>query len=82
VDGLVAAGFQPLSCAHSGSRQENWLDDQPNEASIDLAIDCGVPDAAGVAGPDAVRSAVSVARCSAATRKRATASLASWTMGC
>jgi hypothetical protein len=31
--GFAAVTLQPLSWAHSGSRQENWLDDQPNEPS-------------------------------------------------
>src|SRR6185437_2041096 len=46
--GLAAVTLQLLSCSHSGSRQENWLDDQPNEPSIAWAICCGEPDAAVV----------------------------------
>src|SRR6185312_530494 len=45
--GLAAVTLQPLSCSHSGSRQENWLDDQPNEPSIASAICRGEPEAAG-----------------------------------
>src|SRR5271165_4878911 len=45
--GFAAVTLQPLSWAHSGSRQENWLDDQPNEPSIASAICCGEPEAAG-----------------------------------
>src|SRR6185437_13060949 len=44
--GLAAVTLQRLSCSHSGSRQENWLDDQPNEPSIACAICRGEPDAA------------------------------------
>src|SRR5580693_8338512 len=44
--GFAAVTLQPLSCAHSGSRQENWLDDQPNEPSIASAICCGEPEGA------------------------------------
>src|SRR5580693_7472978 len=43
--GWAAVTLQPLSCSHSGSRQENWLDDQPNEPSIAWAICCGEPEA-------------------------------------
>src|SRR5580704_9920851 len=45
--GFAAVTLQPLSWAHSGSRLENWLDDQPNEPSIASAICCGEPEAAG-----------------------------------
>jgi hypothetical protein len=47
VDGLLAVALQPLSPAHSGSRQENWLADQPNEPSMACAIGWGDPDAVG-----------------------------------
>src|SRR5580693_5207053 len=57
--GFAAVTLQPLSCAHSGSRQENWLDDQPNEASIAWAICCGEPEATEAA--DAVADGVGCA---------------------
>ena len=47
--GLAAVTLHRLSCSHSGSRQENWLDDQPNEPSVACAIRRGEPDAAGTA---------------------------------
>src|SRR6201990_2515142 len=47
--GLAAVTLHRLSCSHSGSRQENWLDDQPNEPSIACAICRGAPDATGTA---------------------------------
>jgi hypothetical protein len=47
--GLAAVTLHRLSCSHSGSRQENWPDDQPNEPSIACAIRRGEPDAAGTA---------------------------------
>src|SRR5690242_18903071 len=47
--GLAAVTLHRLSCSHSGSRQENWPDDQPNEPSIARAICRGEPDAAGTA---------------------------------
>src|SRR5215469_12508778 len=46
--GLVAAGFQPLSRFQRLCRHPNWLDDQPNEPSIAIAICWGDPE--GVAG--------------------------------
>src|SRR5260370_34670489 len=59
---LYAVTLQPLSCAHSGSRQENWLDDQPNEASIAWAICCGEPEATGAADARAHRLGCAGAR--------------------
>src|SRR6201995_490025 len=47
--GLAAVTLHRLSCSHSGARQENWLDDQPNEPSIACATCRGEPDAAGTA---------------------------------
>src|ERR1700760_2305727 len=44
--GLAAVTLHRLSCSHSGARQENWLDDQPNEPSIAPAICGGEPEAA------------------------------------
>lgn len=35
---MYAVTLQPLSCAQSGSRQENWPADQRNEWSMTLAI--------------------------------------------
>src|SRR5215469_16691888 len=46
--GLVADGFQPLSRFQRLCRHPNWLDDQPNELSIAIAICWGDPE--GVAG--------------------------------
>jgi hypothetical protein len=46
VPGFSAVTLHPLSCSHSGYRQANWLDDQPNEPSIAWAICSGEPDAA------------------------------------
>ena len=57
MDGLLAVTLQPLSPAHSGSRQETWLADQPNEPSMACAIDWGDPEAVG-ALPAAVGLAV------------------------
>src|SRR5436305_12534516 len=62
--GLAAVTLHRLSCSHSGSRQENWLDDQPNEPSIACAIRRGEPDAAGTA----LLAASSAARFLAACR--------------
>src|SRR5205809_2117414 len=47
--GLVAEGFQPLSAFHRLCRHPNWLDGQPNEPSIAIAICWGDPE--GVAEP-------------------------------
>ena len=64
MDGLAAVTFQPLSCSHSGFKQENWLDAQPNDASMDLATDFGDPEPAGwplapgMAGPIVAAEAV------------------------
>ena len=43
---MAAVTLQALSCSQSGSRQENWLDDQPTEPSIAWATCRGEPEAA------------------------------------
>src|SRR5215475_11110125 len=45
--GFDAYTFQPLSSCHRSLRHENWLVDQPNDASMASAICCGEPEAAG-----------------------------------
>jgi hypothetical protein len=50
--GLLAYTFQPLSRFHSESRHENWLDDQPYDPSMPMAICCAEPDGAGAAWLD------------------------------
>jgi hypothetical protein len=47
VPGLVALTLQPLSASHNGCRQENWLEDHPNEVSMALAVFCGELGIAG-----------------------------------
>src|SRR5689334_9114686 len=47
--GLLACGFHPLSAFHKLCRQPNWLEDQPNDPSMPMAICCGEPD--GLAAP-------------------------------
>jgi hypothetical protein len=48
VLGLLALTLQRLSPAHNGCRQENWLEDHPNEGSMPTAMFCAEPGAAGV----------------------------------
>lgn len=45
---MAAKTFQPLSRCHSGSRQPNWLDDQPYDASMAIAICWAEPLGVGV----------------------------------
>ena len=61
--GFSAYTFQPLSCPHSASRQEN-CPDHPYRTSICSAICCGAPEASRV-------TAASVAACSAAACRAA-----------
>jgi hypothetical protein len=49
VLGLLAVTLQPLSAVHNGCRQENWLEDHPNEGSMVTAMFCAELDAAGAA---------------------------------
>jgi hypothetical protein len=68
--GLAAVTLHRLSCSHSGSRQENWLDDQPNEPSVACAICRGEPDAAGTALLTARSAARFLAACRCAMASR------------
>src|SRR5215831_7956070 len=74
--GLVAEGFQPLSRFQRLCKHPNWLDDQPNELSIAIAICWGDPEGvaelgAGAAGGWAALWAACWAASAAARRAAA-----------
>ncbi len=76
---MVADTFQPLSAFHSGCKQLNCEDDQPNEPSMPSAICCGLPwgwAAGGAAGGAAALLGACRAAAAWAAAVRAAAALA------